>query len=88
MNIEDTLFAGAVISKVKDHFSIDCDSSSIAESLYKEGKDDLFEFIKGKRASHYIRLSKYGLDKDIQHCLVANTANVLPLYSDGKLRIG
>lgn len=87
VNIEDTLFAGAVISKVKDHFDINCDSSSIAELLYNEGKDDLFAFIKNKKASHFIRLSKYGLENDIQHCLVADTANVLPLYSDGKLQI-
>lgn len=87
VNIEDTLFAGAVINSVKDHFDINCDSSSVSESLYNEAKDDLFGYIKNKRASHYIRLSRYGLENDIQHCLVADTANVLPIYKDGKLCI-
>ena len=32
VNIEDTLFAGAVIERVKDQFSINCDSSQIAEA--------------------------------------------------------
>jgi 2-phosphosulfolactate phosphatase len=34
VNIEDTLFAGAVISKIKQHFTINCDSAQIAETLY------------------------------------------------------
>ncbi|MCC6290341.1 MAG: 2-phosphosulfolactate phosphatase [Chitinophagaceae bacterium] len=88
INIEDTLFAGAVISKVKAYFDINCDSSTIAAALYDEAKDDLYAFIKNRRASHYMRLSGYGLEKDIQHCLITDTANVLPLYEDGKLCIG
>lgn len=85
VNLEDTLFAGAVISRVKEHFSINCDASQIAESIYQEGKTDLFEFIKQKNASHYHRLSGYGLEKDIRYCLTEDIANVLPFYRDGKL---
>ncbi|MFT3948859.1 MAG: 2-phosphosulfolactate phosphatase [Agriterribacter sp.] len=88
INIEDTLFAGAVIHKVKEHFDINCDSSAMADALYTEAKDDLYAFIRNKRASHYMRLSGYGLEKDIQHCFIPDTANVLPLYGDGKLCIG
>jgi 2-phosphosulfolactate phosphatase len=88
INIEDTLFAGAVINSVKKYFNIDCDASAIADTLYNEAKDDLYAFIKNKNASHYMRLSGYGLEKDIQHCLIPDTANVLPLYSDGRLSIG
>jgi 2-phosphosulfolactate phosphatase len=39
VNIEDTLFAGAVISRVQKHFDINCDSSKIAESLYNEARE-------------------------------------------------
>src|ERR1700712_3431055 len=34
VNIEDLLFAGAVISKVQKSFDINCDSSQIAETMY------------------------------------------------------
>lgn len=85
VNIEDTLFAGAVISRVKDHFDINCDSSKMAEALYNEAKDDLFEFMKSKDASHYHRLMNFGLEKDIRYCLSADGANVLCLYEGGKL---
>ncbi len=84
-NLEDTLLAGAVINKIKDSFSINCDASQMAETLYKEAAGDLFEFMKIKEASHYKRLSSYGLEDDIRHCLAPDTAPVLPLYIDGKL---
>lgn len=84
-NLEDTLFAGAVIDRVKSHFHINCDSSQMAESLYQEAKSDLFNFMKEKNASHYLRLAGYGLDKDIRYCLTPDGANVLPVYKDGRL---
>jgi len=43
--------------------------------------------MKAKEASHYHRLMGYGLEKDIRYCLTADTANVLPLYENGKLII-
>jgi len=85
VNIEDVLFAGAVIKNVKSNFNINCDSSTIAEVLYNEAADDLYGFAKNKQASHYLRLSGYGLEKDIQYCLTPDVANVLPFYKDGRL---
>jgi 2-phosphosulfolactate phosphatase len=85
VNMEDALFAGAVISKVRKHFEINCDSSHIAEAMYEKGKRDLFAFLKNNNASHYHRLMNFGLEKDIRYCLAPDEANVLPIYSDGKL---
>lgn len=85
VNIEDMLLAGAVINKVKQNFDINCDSSQIAETVYMEAKKDLYEFMKAKNASHYQRLSGYGLEKDIRYCLTPDVAPVLPLYENGKL---
>lgn len=85
VNMEDTLFAGAVVSMVEEHFSINCDSSHIAETLYKKARPDLYEFMKKNNASHYHRLTNFGLERDIRHCLTADQANVLPEYVNGKL---
>lgn len=85
VNIEDTLFAGAVINRIKNHFSINCDSSQIAETMYLDAKEDMYEFMKSKNASHYHRLLKYGLEKDIRYCLTEDVANVLCMYEGGKL---
>ena len=86
-NMEDTLFAGAVVSRIKEHFSINCDSSRMAENLYEAGKNDLYEFMKKNEASHYHRLTNFGLEKDIRHCLTPDLANILPEYTNGKLVI-
>jgi|SRR5688572_10744962 len=85
VNIEDTLFAGAVINRVRDHFDINCDSSKIAETLYNDASPDLYGFMEQKYASHFQRLSNYGLQKDIQYCLTPDSANVLCVYEGGKL---
>lgn len=85
VNIEDTLFAGAVISRIKEHFTINCDSSQMAETMYNDAKDDLYEFMKLKNASHYQRLTNFGLEKDIRYCLTPDCANALCLYDGGKL---
>jgi len=85
VNLEDMLFAGAVINQVKDHFSLNCDSSQIAETVYMDARNDLFGFMQAKNASHYHRLMGYGLEKDIRYCVTPDVADVLPLYENGKL---
>jgi 2-phosphosulfolactate phosphatase len=85
VNMEDMLFAGAVISRIRHHFTINCDSSHLAETIYKKAEKDLFGFMKKNDASHYHRLMGFGLEKDIRYCLTADVANVLPVYEDGKL---
>jgi 2-phosphosulfolactate phosphatase len=83
-NLEDTLFAGAVISKIAANFTIHCDSSLTAELLYNQHKDSLLDF--APTLTHYHRLvERFGLIEDIKFCLTPDGANVLPLYEDGKL---
>jgi 2-phosphosulfolactate phosphatase len=87
VNLEDTLFAGAVIAAIGTHFNIDCDASQVAHCLYGNAKEDLFEFMKAHHASHYHRLMNYGLERDIRHCLTSDLANVVPYYKDERLLI-
>ncbi|HEY1114794.1 MAG TPA: 2-phosphosulfolactate phosphatase [Chitinophagaceae bacterium] len=87
VNMEDTLFAGAVVSRIREHFSVNCDASHIAENLYGNTKGHLFEFMKDNDASHYHRLMGFGLERDIRHCLTPDLANVLPYYINERLVI-
>jgi 2-phosphosulfolactate phosphatase len=85
-NLEDTLFAGAVIEKVKKHFTIHCDSSLMAETMYAKYKKNLPGF--APQLTHYHRLvERFGLIEDIKFCLTNDLANVLPVYREGKLMV-
>ena len=85
VNMEDVLFAGAVITAIRKNVSVNCDSSHIAEAMYEKARKDMFGFMKKNNASHYHRLMGFGLEKDIRYCLTPDLANVLPKYEDGKL---
>jgi 2-phosphosulfolactate phosphatase len=85
VNLEDMLFAGAIIQKVKQHFDINCDSSRMAEAMYQQAQNDIFGFMKTQNASHYQRLMGFGLESDIRYCLSPDNAPVLPYYSNGRL---
>ncbi|MGG9970818.1 2-phosphosulfolactate phosphatase [Ferruginibacter sp. SUN002] len=83
-NIEDTLFAGAVINRIKENFTIHCDSSLMADILYEQNKHDLMGF--APKLTHYHRLvDRFGLIDDIRFCLTPDSADVLVVYEDGKL---
>lgn len=82
-NLEDTLFAGAVINKIKEHFTIHCDSSLMAADMYNLHQQDLKTFI--RKTTHWHRLAAFGLEKDLEYCVTENVANVLPIYKNGAL---
>jgi 2-phosphosulfolactate phosphatase len=82
-NLEDSLFAGAVINRIQEHFTIHCDSSLMAAELYQSQKDNLPSFI--RKTTHWHRLAAYGLEKDLEYCVTPDQANILPIYRNGDL---
>ena len=88
INIEDSLFAGAVINQIKSNFDINCDASKMAESLFNQGKKNLFNFMRDNNASHFQRLMGFGLENDIRFCLTIDNANILVVYDEGRLIAG
>lgn len=84
-NLEDTLFAGTVVARIKDHFSVNCDSARAAAHLYKQAGDSFLDFLKD--SSHYKRLSAYGLERDMEYCTTADLHNVVPILNGKELVI-
>lgn len=82
-NMEDTLFAGAVVEKLttENGFNIDCDSALASKHLYNIAKNDLYEFL--STSSHRNRLARLDLERDIQYCLTPNQCPVIPVM-EGK----
>ncbi len=81
-NLEDTLFAGAVVSKIQQYFTVHCDSSLTAKDMYELHKRDLKQFI--RKTTHWHRLQAYGLEKDLEYCVTEDVAGVLPLFDKEK----
>ncbi|MBK6986511.1 MAG: 2-phosphosulfolactate phosphatase [Bacteroidetes bacterium] len=78
-NLEDTIFAGAVVNKLttESGFEITCDSAIASNHLYIIAKDELFEFL--SNSSHRNRLAKLDLERDIKYCLTPNQCPVIPV---------
>ena len=84
VNMEDSLFAGAVVSKVGDAFDINCDSARITKRMYSHALEDgLLEYLKD--SSHYKRLSAFGLVEDMEYCVALNLHPVVPLLVGDKI---
>jgi len=85
VNLEDTLFAGALVELLKDHIEPDCDAPLIAQHLYNLAKNDLEEFL--MNSSHVKRLAKLNIHKDITFCLTPDQYTVLPVLKNNILTI-
>jgi 2-phosphosulfolactate phosphatase len=83
-NMEDALFAGAVIDQIGNAFTSHCDSSATALHLYQNMKHDLIG--NAKNFTHYHRLvERFGLIEDIRFCLTPDSANIPVVYKEGRL---
>jgi 2-phosphosulfolactate phosphatase len=76
VNAEDSLFAGAVMDVLKGSFTVGNDSALLARDLYHLHKDDLEKFL--LESSHYQRLKRLGIQKDISFCLRHSIYECLP----------
>lgn len=85
VNLEDSLFAGAVAEKIKPHFNLECDSTRIVRELYLQSKQypSILEFVKD--SNHYRRLAGFGLLKDLEYCTTLNLHPVVPIYNGKEL---
>jgi len=84
-NMEDTLFAGALVLKLLEHqnFGNLADSAVAASQLYMNAESDIFKFL--ENSSHRKRLKRLNLDKDIEFCLQQSIYSVVPIIHDGVL---
>ncbi|MEP7129289.1 MAG: 2-phosphosulfolactate phosphatase [Chitinophagales bacterium] len=85
VNLEDTLFAGAIMEKLRNHIEPDCDAPLAAQHLYNLAKDDMMKFL--SNSSHVKRLNRLNIQKDIEFCLTPDQYSIVPILTEGKLTI-
>ncbi|RYE51744.1 MAG: 2-phosphosulfolactate phosphatase [Sphingobacteriales bacterium] len=76
-NLEDTLFAGAVVSDLRKDFEHFDDSSIAAEDLYLLAQNDLRGYL--HKSSHTHRLAALNIEEDIVFCLQRNVCTAIPV---------
>jgi 2-phosphosulfolactate phosphatase len=82
-NLEDTLFAGAVVDQLKGFdFKLD-DAAIAANDLFQMGKHDINQYL--KKTSHGERLKKLGIEKDIEFCLQVDLTTAIPILEGERL---
>lgn len=84
-NMEDTLFAGAVVEGlIKDPlFGNLADSATASMHLYQVAKGDLNEYLRD--SSHRRRLARLNLEKDIEYCLQRDISTNVPVLEGNAL---
>jgi 2-phosphosulfolactate phosphatase len=82
-NLEDTLFAGAVVEQLKESgYTLD-DPAMAANDLFQIGKNDISQYL--SKTSHGERLKKLGIEKDIAFCLQIDVTTAIPILDGEKL---
>ncbi len=84
-NLEDALFAGAVVKELafSGVFQNVADSALSVQYLYEQAREDTNKFL--HNSSHRKRLAKLNLKEDIRYCLSIDQTDNVPLLQDGKL---
>jgi 2-phosphosulfolactate phosphatase len=85
VNLEDTLFAGALVEKLAGFFHPECDAPLAAQHLYRTASSDIVSFL--KNSSHVQRLNRLNIHKDIAFCLMADRYTVVPALQNGELTV-
>ncbi|MGI5899114.1 MAG: 2-phosphosulfolactate phosphatase [Christensenellales bacterium] len=86
---EDSLAAGCIIHHLRrgqKKAALElCDLSLLAAMLYEQHKDDLHAPL--SKIKHYRHLQSLGLQADLDYCLKADSANCVPVYSNGSIKL-
>lgn len=82
-NLEDTLFAGALVKLLLPHFELKGDSSYLALALYQNNQDNLLAA--AENSGHAHRLAGFGIKKDIEFCMKLDLYDLVVGYENGRL---
>lgn len=82
-NLEDTLFAGAVVDALKEEYFVAEDAAILAMRAYEASKDNMLLYL--SNSSHIRRLQRLGINKDIKYCLQKDLYDVVPVLRGNEL---
>ncbi|MDH5397813.1 MAG: 2-phosphosulfolactate phosphatase [Cyclobacteriaceae bacterium] len=83
VNLEDTLFAGALLQYLEKTHQPEGDSAWIARQAYINMAPSLSHYV--KQSEHALRLASHHVVKDIDFCLKKDEYQVVPVLRNGEL---
>jgi 2-phosphosulfolactate phosphatase len=84
-NLEDSVFAGAVMERLLDsgRFGVEEDSSIAAKYMYMAARDNFMSILKA--APRRRRIQQLQLLPDVKYCLTPDQSTAIPILVDGEL---
>ena len=82
-NLEDTLFAGALIDRLAGSCILGNDAAHLSLSLYLKHQEDITDA--GLKSSHAKRLRGFGINKDLYFCLREDLYDTVVVLDGDKL---
>ncbi|KAA9340766.1 2-phosphosulfolactate phosphatase [Adhaeribacter soli] len=82
-NLEDTLFAGALIEKLGSEYEPENDATLGANVIWEAAKADRRAFL--ENSSHVKRLARLDIVKDVDFCLQDDVYDVVPVWQGAYL---
>lgn len=83
VNMEDSLFAGALVERLQNDFLNACDAPLLALSTFQAANHDLLNLV--LNSSHAKRLKKLNINDDIEFCLKFDEYDVVPVLNNGEI---
>jgi len=82
-NLEDTLFAGALVKSLEEEYVVAEDSALMAMRMYQLAQHDMLGFL--ANSSHVRRLQRLGIQKDITYCVQHDLYDIIPILRGNEL---
>lgn len=85
VNLEDTLFAGALADRIKHVFDAGGDAVMLARDLYEYASQDITGYL--QKASHVQRFKTLHVESDLDVCMQLNISTKIPVFENGVINL-
>ena len=85
VNLEDTLFAGALADRIKHVFDAGGDAVMLARDLYEYVSQDMIGYL--QKASHVQRFKTLHVESDLDVCMQLNSSTKIPVFENGVINL-
>ena len=85
VNMEDALFAGAVVHALERDFRLYDDSSRMCRATYKDALQAASLIAYLRNSTHYHRLSSYGIVEDMEYATRVDLHPIIPVFVNNTL---